>query len=187
MGPGWNATRGRFVLLRHEVPGEMPEFPEQFSSLAIQNRISDAARTPATNAQRSHWDLMLERGDRLFTMRLAELPAPSSALLGRFVDIGLRADRIVDHRVYYLDYEGEISGNRGSVTRWAAGRFCVSPHPECSPSSCSPESLPFPKWLMLHAPELHAVIDVASLPSAVDESSQLQIAFWQDRFSPGSE
>jgi hypothetical protein len=61
-----------------------------------------------------HWDLMLEAGDVLRTWRLAETPQP-----GRPV----RAELIGDHRRAYLDYEGPVSGGRGSVTRWDAGEF----------------------------------------------------------------
>jgi hypothetical protein len=30
-----------------------------------------------------------------------------------------------DHRPFYLDYEGSISGDRGSVTRWDQGTYRV--------------------------------------------------------------
>jgi DNA polymerase Ligase (LigD) len=61
-----------------------------------------------------HWDLMLEAGDVLKTWRLAEAP-----VLGRPID----ATALADHRVMYLDYEGPISGDRGTVLRWDAGLF----------------------------------------------------------------
>lgn len=61
-----------------------------------------------------HWDLMLEAGGVLQTWRLAQPPE-----LGRTID----ATALADHRVMYLDYEGPVSGNRGSVTRWDAGEF----------------------------------------------------------------
>jgi hypothetical protein len=34
---------------------------------------------------------------------------------------GFEAERLADHRVAYLEYEGEISGGRGSVRRVAEG------------------------------------------------------------------
>jgi hypothetical protein len=61
-----------------------------------------------------HWDLMLERGGVLATWRLAEPPRP-----GRPV----AAAASFDHRPLYLDYEGPVSGGRGSVTRWDAGAY----------------------------------------------------------------
>ena len=35
----------------------------------------------------------------------------------------ISATRLPDHRAAYLDYDGEVSGNRGSVTRLATGHF----------------------------------------------------------------
>jgi hypothetical protein len=61
-----------------------------------------------------HWDLMLESGNALRTWRLAEPPSPRAPV---------RAEAIGDHRLMYLDYEGPLTGNRGSVRRWDAGTF----------------------------------------------------------------
>jgi hypothetical protein len=61
-----------------------------------------------------HWDLMLECGDVLRTWRLLAPPCPSQPI---------RAEAIGDHRQAYLDYEGPVSRNRGSVKRWDAGTF----------------------------------------------------------------
>ena len=61
-----------------------------------------------------HWDLMLESGESLRTWRLhGEPPA------GRTI----AAEPLPDHRLAYLDYEGPVSGNRGTVTRWDAGEY----------------------------------------------------------------
>lgn len=57
-----------------------------------------------------HYDLMLERAGVLWTWRLRALPAAT------FV-----AERSGDHRLLYLDYEGPVSGDRGSVTRCDGG------------------------------------------------------------------
>ena len=51
-----------------------------------------------------HWDFMLEAGD---VLRTWAIDAPIVA--GR--DLPARA--LADHRLIYLEYEGEISGNRG--------------------------------------------------------------------------
>ena len=61
-----------------------------------------------------HWDFMLEVGDVLQTWRLPTAPA---------VGAEIRAENIFDHRLMYLDYEGPISRDRGSVMRWDAGSY----------------------------------------------------------------
>jgi hypothetical protein len=61
-----------------------------------------------------HWDLMLESGPVLRSWRLAEMPVP-----GRSVP----AEPSFDHRLFYLDYEGPVSNNRGTVVRRASGTF----------------------------------------------------------------
>src|SRR5206468_188087 len=63
-----------------------------------------------------HWDLCIEGAPegKLHTWRLAA-PLPERA--GEVVP----AERSFDHRAVYLEYEGEISGGRGSVARVARG------------------------------------------------------------------
>ena len=61
-----------------------------------------------------HYDLMLEVGELLRTWSLPEPPAAGLAIQCR---------RLADHRSAYLDYEGPISGGRGSVTRWDSGIY----------------------------------------------------------------
>jgi hypothetical protein len=61
-----------------------------------------------------HWDFLLEAGEVLRAWRLLGEPGP-----GREVP----AEPNADHRPLYLDYEGPVSGGRGSVTRWDAGEF----------------------------------------------------------------
>jgi hypothetical protein len=61
-----------------------------------------------------HWDFMLEAGDVLRTWRLAKPPQPGETV---------GAEATFDHRSFYLDYEGPVSGNRGTVVRWDAGTF----------------------------------------------------------------
>ncbi len=59
-----------------------------------------------------HWDLLLEAGSFCRTWRLLSAPdAPGM----------IAAEAIADHRRAYLDYEGPVSGGRGSVTQWDAG------------------------------------------------------------------
>jgi hypothetical protein len=61
-----------------------------------------------------HWDFMLEAGNVLRTWRLARRPDATGPI---------EADLIFDHRLTYLDYEGPLSRDRGSVVRWDRGWF----------------------------------------------------------------
>ena len=61
-----------------------------------------------------HWDLMLETGPALATWALPEPPDAAETMT---------AESLFDHRLAYLDYEGPISGGRGSVTRWDQGTY----------------------------------------------------------------
>ncbi|MBC7855013.1 MAG: hypothetical protein IAF94_16400, partial [Pirellulaceae bacterium] len=64
----------------------------------------------------SHFDLMLEVSGALRTWSLPKLPAAGKVI---------RAEPLPDHRLAYLDYEGSISGNRGSVSRVEEGEYEV--------------------------------------------------------------
>src|SRR5215470_5282132 len=64
----------------------------------------------------SHWDLMLEAGDLLRTWALLQLPDETAS---ETVD----AEELDDHRLAYLEYEGAVSGGRGSVRRVDAGTY----------------------------------------------------------------
>ncbi len=65
-----------------------------------------------------HWDFMVETapGGPLRTWAVDAEPAPSR-------DLPARA--LADHRRDYLTYEGELSGDRGSVRRWDEGTCVV--------------------------------------------------------------
>jgi hypothetical protein len=63
-----------------------------------------------------HWDFMLEVGDVLQTWRLRTAPV---------ANMDISAEKTFDHRLMYLDYEGPVSGHRGSVARWDAGLYQV--------------------------------------------------------------
>jgi hypothetical protein len=65
-----------------------------------------------------HFDLMLEQGDTLRTWRLPEPPLAEKSL---------PAEALGAHRLAYLDYEGPVSGNRGTVIRWDRGTFKGDP------------------------------------------------------------
>jgi hypothetical protein len=61
-----------------------------------------------------HWDLMLQIGPTLATWALASPPEP-----GRPIP----AEPLADHRLAYLEYEGPLSGVRGTVARWDTGVY----------------------------------------------------------------
>ena len=61
-----------------------------------------------------HWDLLLESGAALRTWSLPQPPEPGVEMVAR---------ALADHRLLYLDYEGPIAGDRGSVTAWDRGTY----------------------------------------------------------------
>jgi hypothetical protein len=70
--------------------------------------------TPAGYARPPHWDFMLETGGALRTWVLAEQPGGPRVIAAEALD---------DHRLDYLEFEGEVSGGRGTVTRWDQGTY----------------------------------------------------------------
>jgi hypothetical protein len=84
----------RFVVLRHDVP---------------------SGAEALTGGRALHWDFMLEMGDVLRAWALAEQPDPAG--------MSCFAEKLPDHRLLYLDYEGEVSGGRGTVSRLDAGDY----------------------------------------------------------------
>jgi hypothetical protein len=59
-----------------------------------------------------HYDLCLEDGDVLITFQLDAPPATDHVVTGR---------RSFDHRPLYLNYEGELTRDRGTVRAWDRG------------------------------------------------------------------
>ncbi|MCI0704775.1 MAG: hypothetical protein L0241_27270 [Planctomycetia bacterium] len=59
-----------------------------------------------------HWDFLVEFDNALRAWRLRSEPA---------ADVDIPAEPNALHRLLYLDYEGPVSGGRGSVSRWDAG------------------------------------------------------------------
>lgn len=60
-----------------------------------------------------HWDLLLEDDVHCRTWRLLASPEQ--------IEQAIPAEALPNHRLIYLDYEGPISGDRGSVTLWDSG------------------------------------------------------------------
>ncbi|MGD9632805.1 MAG: hypothetical protein AB7G28_07440 [Pirellulales bacterium] len=97
----------RFVLLLHDCPDGRP--------------------------RATHCDLMLEVGAALETWALELVPRawdkldidPRMLSTSNTVD----AERLADHRLAYLEYEGPVSGDRGHVRRLDEGSYRPSPSP----------------------------------------------------------
>ena len=70
--------------------------------------------TPPGYERPPHLDLMLEAGGALKTFALPRWPSAGETVA---------CEQLADHRAAYLEYEGEVSGNRGSVTRYDAGEY----------------------------------------------------------------
>ena len=61
-----------------------------------------------------HWDFLLEVGAVLRTWALPQPPTSGVEMI---------CEALPDHRLAYLDYEGAVSGERGSVARWDRGTY----------------------------------------------------------------
>ena len=57
---------------------------------------------------------MLEFGEILRTWALRDEPAAGQTIAAR---------ALADHRPMYLDYEGPVSGGRGTVSKWDGGNY----------------------------------------------------------------
>ena len=69
---------------------------------------------PANSDRPTHFDLMLEENGVLRSWAMDRMPAPDELVSAQQLD---------DHRLAYLDFEGQVSGNRGRVSRVAAGMY----------------------------------------------------------------
>lgn len=69
---------------------------------------------PATSERGSHWDLLLEAEGVLRAWALDAPPRAGETTTGR---------ALPDHRLAYLDYEGPVSGDRGTVRRTDEGTY----------------------------------------------------------------
>ncbi|MEX2168175.1 MAG: hypothetical protein WD851_02605 [Pirellulales bacterium] len=92
----------RYVLLRHELPPQ--------------------------SGRASHWDFMLEHEGVLWTWALEQLPKLWLVELNlphEDASDEVPARRLADHRLAYLEYEGLVSGDRGSVNRVTQAGYSI--------------------------------------------------------------
>jgi hypothetical protein len=95
----------RFVVLRHDVGSTLSG-----DSTGTGRRV--------TRSDQSHFDWMFQVGDALRTWA-------TTPLAGFDQSLDLPCDLLSDHRLAYLEYEGDIGGDRGCVTRVLAGQFLL--------------------------------------------------------------
>jgi hypothetical protein len=69
-----------------------------------------------TTPEGVHWDLMIEQGQALTTFRLAE--SPENAM-----DHAVEAERIFDHALRFLTYEGPVQKGTGRVRIVERGQY----------------------------------------------------------------
>jgi hypothetical protein len=80
-------------------------------------RFAILRHQPGPSSTRAlHWDLMFECGNVLRTFACPDEPT---------VGQPLPVERLDDHRLEYLDYEGPVSRGRGVVSKWDCGEFSV--------------------------------------------------------------
>lgn len=97
-----------YVILRHDPPS--------------------GADASLSSGRGLHWDLMFDYGAKLRTWALSAEPwefYETAASRTSAADELIRATSLADHRREYLDYEGPVSGNRGSVSRVDRGTYRV--------------------------------------------------------------
>jgi DNA polymerase ligase (LigD)-like protein len=103
--------------------------------------------TPATYDRGTHLDLMLEFSGVLRTWVLDRLPADGETVT---------AERLSNHRLAYLDYEGEIAGQRGRVGRVDAGEYdLIDDSPAKLQVRIRGSKLQGTLWLTQESPEAH--------------------------------
>lgn len=66
------------------------------------------------DSQGRHFDFMLETAEGLKTWAIPSAPQ---------VNVEIPCVMLPDHRRLYLDYEGPVSGDRGTVRQWAGGVY----------------------------------------------------------------
>ncbi|MFG0260948.1 MAG: hypothetical protein ACF788_00950 [Novipirellula sp. JB048] len=92
------ANRRRFVILRHTPGSRGSRGP---------NRASPVP---------PHFDWMFEVGGILKTWATEPIESFQQELM-------IPVEKLADHRLRYLDFEGEIGGDRGTVRRVLAGDY----------------------------------------------------------------
>lgn len=99
---------------------------------------------------------MIEVGDALRTWALADEPRAGATF---------DAVALADHRLAYLTYEGPVSKDRGSVTRWDEGSYEVL------------EELADCLRLRLHGGKFAGVVTLKEVTSPTEEAQRWLVSF----------
>ncbi len=95
---------------------------------AIANRFVVLLHQPGIASKRDakpHYDWMFEADDQLLTWATAPMdPGIESIQIND--PIVISCEPLPPHRLAYLEYEGEVSGGRGWVTRLLTGRYTLN-------------------------------------------------------------
>ena len=102
----------RFAILWHSMPPAAPAVSGEGGNLAGEE--SPVRSLPSIAVRTSHFDLLLQADEAALTWELPRLPMQGESL---------PVQRLADHRLHYLDYEGPLSDNRGQVVAWDRGRL----------------------------------------------------------------
>ena len=100
--------RSRFVVLKHTQPA---------SQIPLARRQYLFGGDLPSDSMDVHYDLMLESEGGLLTFAVPQKPSTGH--------LTLPAIKLPLHRDVYLDYEGPVSGDRGTVQRVMAGTFAL--------------------------------------------------------------
>lgn len=106
--------RSRFVVLKHTQPA---------SQIPLARRQYLAGGDLPADSIDVHYDLMLQSEGGLLTFAVSKPPSNDYPTLP--------AIALPMHREAYLEYEGPVSGNRGTVERVMSGTFTmieIAPH-----------------------------------------------------------
>lgn len=107
-------SRGQAGSPGTQTPGVEPARPASGAGAWLEFALLEHRAPDGT-----HWDLLLEMPgrERLATWRLAANPAVAAGPIA--------AEPIQPHRRVYLEYEGPLSGGRGTVRRVDRGRYLL--------------------------------------------------------------
>ncbi len=100
--------RSRFVVLKHTQPA---------SQIPLSRRQYLTGNDLPSDSVDVHYDLMLESEGGLLTFAVSKKPSANHTKLPA-IELPL-------HRDAYLEYEGPVSGDRGTVNRVMAGTFAL--------------------------------------------------------------
>lgn len=139
--------RSRFVVLEHTQPA---------SQISLERRqyLAGSDTTQATELD-LHYDLMLQSEGGLVTFAVASKPSISHPTVP--------AIHLPLHRGFYLEYEGAVSNNRGTVQRVMSGTFALIEIVPQTSLECRFEKLTIELFPSEHEKKLRLVLEQVEL------------------------